>query len=120
MAGSRARTIMIMRAEVERDSTGSTDPYGHPETANFETLATIPCRVYSKTRREINDDRKFVLIEEIRCMMPVGTDVTELDRINRVTDRLGVEIFAGPLRIDTIRRKQTFITMVLKGVKGQS
>ncbi len=116
--GSRSRTIMTMRADVERDATATTDPYGHPDASSFAALATIPCRVWSERRREVNDDKKFALIEQLRCTMPLDTDVTEDDRIAQVTDRLGVVLFAGPLRIDTIQPRSMHIEMNLRRIQS--
>ncbi len=116
--GSRARTQMTMRAFIERDNNESTDPYGQAGAPNFTALATIPCRVWSRSRREHNDNRKDARIEEIRCGMPLGTDVTELDRIRRVNDRAGNIIWEGPLRIDAIQFKHTHIEMDLRRINS--
>ncbi len=117
--GSRARTIMTMRATVQRNSTATTDPYGHLEAPDFSTLGNpVPCFAWSKMRREVNDDKKFALIEDIRCAMPLDTDVTENDRISQITDRLGAVLFLGPLRIDTIQRRHTQIEMTLRRIQS--
>lgn len=118
MAGSQARTIMTMRADVERNDTATTDAFGHPDAPNFSALATIPCRVHSKSRTERNDTRKTAIVESIRCSMPLGTDVTELDRIAQITDRLGAVLWSGPLRIDTIQHKHTHIEMDLRRIES--
>ena len=116
--GSRARTQMTMRAFIQRDATVTKDAYGHKEAPTFGALATVPCRIWSRSKRERNDTRKFALVEEIRCGMPLGTDVTELDRLEKVTDRLGVTLWAGPLRIDTIQHKHTHIEMNVRGIES--
>ena len=115
--GSRARMQMTMRAEIERDGTITTDAYGHPEVPAFAALATVACRIWSNSRREINDTKKYALVEEIRCAMPLGTDVTEKDRIALVKDRLGVTIWDGPLRIDAIQYKHTHVEMNLRRIQ---
>ncbi len=107
-----------MRAFIERDNNESTDPYGQAGTPNFTALATIPCRVWSRSRREHNDNRKDARIEEIRCGMPLGTDVTERDRIRRVNDRAGNILWEGPLRIDAIQYKHTHIEMDLRRIQS--
>ena len=112
-AAQGARKMMTMRALVQRNATSTTDVYGHPDAPSFAALATVACRVWSKNRKETVDGSKHALIEDIRCQMPLGTDVTELDRISAVQDRLGAEIWAGPLRIDTIQHKHTHIEMAL-------
>jgi len=116
--GSLARLEMTMRAFVERNGTVTSDAYGHPEAPVFATLATVPCRVWSRTRREVNDTKKFALIEEIRCAMPLDADVTEDDRIANIQDRLGATIWGGPLRIDAIQQKHTHVEMDLRRIES--
>ncbi len=117
--GSRSRTQMTMRAIIARNSTITTDAYGHPEAPSFATLGDpIPCRVWSVNRREVNDTRKFVLEEQLRCGMPLGTDVTEDDRITEIKDRLGVVIWAGPIRIDDIQHKHTHLEMDIRRIES--
>ena len=116
---SRARTMMVMRATVERDNSSTTDAYGHPVPETWLAhIASQPCRVWSSSRREVNDNRKEVLIESIRCAMPLGADVTEADRITSIKDRRGAELWAGPLRIDTIQHKHTHVEMDLTRVQA--
>ena len=116
--GSRARLQMTMRAFVERNGTVTSDVYGHPDTPSFSTHATIACRAWSPSRREINDTKKIALVEEIRCAMPLDADVTEDDRISSIQDRLGVTIWGGPLRIDTIQKKHTHLEMDLRRIES--
>ncbi len=113
-----ARMMMTHRAFMERNSTATTDAYGHPNAPSFSAQATIPCRAYTKTRREQVDGDKYALTEEMRCMMPIGTDVTEDDRLSSIKDRLGVVIWAGPLRIDTIQHRHTHIEARLLRVQS--
>lgn len=117
-AAQGARKMMTMRAFAQRDGTSTTDAYGHPDGPSWATLATYPCRVWSKSRKETVDGRKYALIEDIRCSMPLGTDITEKDRLSSVKDRLGTVIWAGPLRIDTIQHKHTHLEMALLRVQS--
>lgn len=113
-----ARMMMTQRAFMERNSTVTTDAYGHPDAPVFLAEATIACYTYTKTRREAVDGGKYALIEELRCMMPIGTDITEDDRLSSVKDRLGAVIWAGPLRVDTIQHKMTHIELRLLRVES--
>lgn len=113
-----ARSTMTMRAYIERNATVTTDDYGHPGIPVFEALSTTPCRTWSKARKETNDENKFAMIEDIRCAMPLGTDVTELDQIASIRDRLDAIIWAGPLRIDTIQHKHTHLELTLTRVQS--
>ena len=116
---SRSRTRMTMRAVIARNSTSTTDAYGHPDAPVFATLGDpIPCRAWSVNRREVDDTRKFVIEENLRCAIPLGTDVTENDRITQIQDRLSVVLWAGPWRIDDIQYKHTHLEMDLRRVES--
>jgi len=117
--GSRARTMMTMRAYLERNGTATTDTHGHPEAPAWATLATVACRVWSKTRRELVDGKKVAVAEQIRCGMPLDTDVTELDRIASIKDRQGTVLWQGPLFIEAIQHKHTHLEMDLRRVEAQ-
>ena len=111
---------MTMRAVLERNGTATSNVYGHPEAPVFANLATVPCWVWSKDRREVNDTKKFAMEEQIKCGMPLDTDVTELDQVTQIENRLGVVLYSGPLRIDTIQYKHTHIEMNLRRIQSQS
>lgn len=117
--GSRARTQMVHRAYIERNATATTNAYGHPEAASFAALSTTPCRFWSPRRRELVDGKKTVLIEQLRCAMPLDTDVTELDRIATIRDRQAAVILTGPFRIDAIQYKHTHLEMDLRRIEAQ-
>ncbi|KKN39097.1 hypothetical protein LCGC14_0746930 [marine sediment metagenome] len=123
--GSRARARMINRAVLERNSTSTSNAYGHKEAPSFSTLGDpIPCRIWTRARgdnrREINDTRKFAMEEKLFCSMPVGTDVTELDQVTEIQDRLGVVLYPGPFRIDTLRFRNTHLTLELRKIKSSA
>lgn len=116
--GSRVRMLMTMRAVIQRNTTATTDGYGHPEAPTWGAHGTFACRVWSKNRQEENDTKKTALVEDLRCSMPLDADVTEDDRIQNITDRQGVVLWAGPLRIDTIQNKHTHIECALRRVQS--
>lgn len=116
--GSRARMLMSMRAVIERNSTATSDAYGQPEAPAWAILATVACRVWSRTRAVVEDGRKIAHVEEIRCAMASGTDVTENDRLASVQDRQGNVLWAGPLFIRAIQAKHTHVEMNLSRVQS--
>ncbi len=119
IVGSRARTLMTMRADIERDGTATTNARGHPDPPVYAShLTGLASRVYSKRRQEVVDGRKEAMVEEIRMIVPVGTDITELDRVANVKDRLGVVIWAGPMNIRAIQHKHTHLEMELQRVQS--
>ncbi len=117
--GSRGRTQMTMRADIERDGTATTNARGHPDPPVYAShLTGLACRVWSQRRQEVVDGRKEAMVEEIRMMVPVGTDITELDRVANVKDRLGVVIWTGPMNIRGIQHKHTQLEMELQRVQS--
>jgi hypothetical protein len=94
---------MIHRCTIERNTVASlVDDYKNPVPPQFEALYTdVPCRGWLYIGRTA-DDGKTVVVEDRRILVPLGTDVTERDHISSITDRLGAELFTGPMRIDHV------------------
>lgn len=101
---SRGRGAMTMRAQVSRMTKSGTDPFGQPAVSEFVPVGEVPCRAWSKTRREVLDDGKEAIVEDIRAMAPSSADVREGDRL-LITDRLGRRKFDGPIAVRTITRR---------------
>ena len=99
-----SRGAMTMRATIKRDAARETDPDGHPGPSDFDTVeANVPCRVWSKMRRSVDDSGKDVVIEDIRGYFAHDTDISHDDRIE-VRDRLGDLLFDG-LAVLTVARQ---------------
>ncbi len=96
---------MTMRAKLERNVDLGKDGYGQDEKPNFQPLLTLPCRVWSKLRREVVDGDKTVMVEDIRGKFESGADIREKDQISAVVDRRGAVLFDGPLDIVAIVRR---------------
>lgn len=107
---------MRHRAVIERDAGGADTDWNTAPAPSWATLATVKCFVWSKTRRERVDDEKTAVIEDLRCIVPLSTDVTERDRLASVTDRQGVTILSGPLRIEGVQRVHTHLELTLERV----
>lgn len=98
---SRAR--MTMRAEVERNAAAGTDPYGQPLPADYQPLhAALACFVWNRQAREVVDDDKTAVVEDLRALFPKGADIAVTDEIVAVKDRQGNVLFPGRLRIDAV------------------
>jgi len=91
-----------MRAYVQRDSATGEDAIGGKPVASWGALKTVPCFAWIKTEREPSDGNKTAVISDFRAIMPKGTDVTEIDRLEKITDRLGVTLHAGPIVIESV------------------
>jgi hypothetical protein len=48
-------------------------------------------------------------------IIPMGTDVTEQDRVKLVTDRAGMQLF-GIMGIDNVSNRQTHMEVTLRAV----
>ncbi len=89
-----------MRALVERDTSTDVDAYGHKVKPAFTVLATLPCFVWSRQRREVVDGSKTAIIEDLRAMFALGADVQAGDKITSIKNRRGTEIMAGEFMIE--------------------
>ena len=110
-----ARSAMIMRAIRQVNATTSSDAYGQPATESWSTTGDpIPCAAWTTRKTFVQNGNEQVLVEMIDVMVPRGTVMADEDRILNITDRLGTEIFAGPLQIQTMQVHKTFIELLLQ------
>ncbi|MCQ4575415.1 MAG: head-tail adaptor protein [Candidatus Brocadiales bacterium] len=112
-----ARSRMTLRADVERNQETGVDGTNQPLKPDWQALATVACWVYSKARREVVDGKKVAVVEDLRAMVPLSTDITEKDKIAQIIDRSGNVIYAGPLGIESVQRKHTHLELMLKAVE---
>ena len=116
-----SRQSMRFRADIEQNTEAGKDPYGHLKPPVYVSKATdVPCLVYTKMREEIIDGDKQALVEEIRALFSLTSNVVEADRIASIKDRLGVTLFAGPMIIETIQRRRDHFEMMLKRVESET
>ena len=114
--GSRQR--MTQRALVQRATTVD-DEYGMPGPAAWAThIASLACWLYSRVEREVMDSRKTAVVEDLRLLVPKGTDVTERDRINGVLDRRGSTIRSGILLIESVVNRRSHLELVVRGISA--
>ena len=108
-----------MRATIQRDASqgGAENSWGHSDDPDWQThLENVPCRVWFDSEREVTDGSKTTAVEDRRAIMPLGTDVTEGRRLLSVTDRRGTELFAGPIRIESVGRRQDHLALMLEAI----
>ena len=94
---------MTHRAVITRNTAPNTDDWNRPDPPTFTPLATVACRAWSNTRKEVRDDGKEVVIEDIRGLFPKSADIQTGDRVT-VNDRLGALIFDS-LAVQTVSRR---------------
>ena len=117
-----ARQHMTQRAEVERDQVDpelDVDDGGQPLPAEWETLhEALPCRLYSSAGQELTTEARLAVVEDIRLMVPVGSDVTERDRVVRIADRLDNTVLDRTLNIRSVLLKRDHLELLLTGVSA--
>ena len=111
---------MTMRATVERDGATGTDGFGMPNAASWAShIASQACFLYisRKGEREIIDGTKTVVLASQKVLMPLGTDITENDRITSVKDRIGTVLAANTMRINSVVRRHNHIELSVTEVQ---
>ena len=106
-----------MRARIERNADTGTDVLGQPEKGNFVARNDLPCSVSSKMRRQVIDEDKTVIVEDIRGKFERDADLLEADRISAVVDRQGKVLFDGPLDVVVIVRRPRHLEAMLERFK---
>lgn len=112
MSLAATRLSLTHRATTQRPSSG-TDTWGTPDVPEWnDRLTDLPCRLWTSAGREvIANTSTIVVVEDLRMIVTVDTDVTEQDRISAVTDR-GAELVAGA-SIRAVLRLSDHLELVL-------
>ncbi|MGH7892388.1 MAG: hypothetical protein ACREN0_08975 [Thermodesulfobacteriota bacterium] len=113
-----ARSAMSHRANIEQNTASTVDDYGNPVPPVWDTHSTMPCRAYTKVRKEDVDGDKTVLVEDLKALFSKASGISESYRIANITDRLGVVLFAGPLSIRTIQRRSNHLELSLDRIQS--
>jgi len=112
-----ARSRMTMRATVQRNVPAGTDGFGGPGAAVWGAhIASLACWAYTGREREIIDGDKTVVLADHKMMVPLGTDITEDDRVTAIKDRLAVDIIGNTMRIHSVIRRTDHIQVSLEEV----
>lgn len=93
-----ARGKMTMRATVSRNTNTLKNSRGRPAAPTFGEIGIIPCRAWSKQRRDADDSNKDAVIEDMRAQVPASADVKKGDQLV-ITDRRGLVQFEGPVLV---------------------
>jgi hypothetical protein len=105
---------MIHVCTIERDAQAADDPWGNPDTPDWQVLyREVPCRAWMVAGKETATDDRTVVISDLRLIVPLGTDVTERDRIGDVYAR-GEAAFVGPFQIELVIRQPDHLELMLE------
>lgn len=112
-----SRVALTHRCDVERDS-ATDSSWGGPGEPDWEShIRDLPCYVSTSAAREPIDADRTVVVEDLRMLAPVDTDITERDRIGDVTER-GDVVFPGPMGVEAVLRFPTHLELVLERIRG--
>lgn len=111
-----ARLSLIHLTTVQRDANAATDDGwggGNPDSHDWQDhLTDLPCRYWVTVGRERTDATTEVVVEDMRLIVELGTDVTGRDRLGGITYR-GDTIAAGPIGIRAVLQQKDHLELVL-------
>lgn len=120
MTGVSSRVLLTHLCTIERNQ-GGTDSHGG-QISDFQPYLTDqPCRGWVATGKDVVKPAggarpgEFVTLEERHLMLPLGTDVTERDRIGDVTYR-GDVVLDGPHIVEAVLRFDDRLELLLRRV----
>lgn len=106
---------LVHLATIQRANT-ATDAFNDvAETGWEDHLADLPCLLYSRTANEIVDRETVVALEQLKMILPRGTDVTEADRVTAVTSR-GDSILSATAQIRAVVHREDHLELVLERI----
>lgn len=80
-------------------------------------LDEVPCRAWTTTVQEPNEDDVLIAVEERRVAVKRGTDITEADRVLEVTEKDGTVLFDGPMEVKGVQIYPDHIELQLKRIR---
>ena len=111
------RGMMIMRATIQRDLRTEGDNYNQPGPPAWTTIETeIACRVWkggTGGRRTDAGAERTITTDMPMAVFPLDTDITEKDRLLKIEDRQGRELF-GMMYVDAVLRRKDHLAVGLR------
>jgi len=107
--------ILTHRTTVQRDANaGTLNDAGAQASPDWsDHLADLPCRAWTTTGREQVDATTSIVAEDMRCIVQRGSDVTEQDRLNGVTDQYGNTVIDGLVGIRAVLHRDDHLELIL-------
>jgi hypothetical protein len=101
------------RCTIERDqNAGSDDGWGNPLPPDWqEHIFDLRCRAWTAGHETITDKGTLTVLIEVQLIVPLGTDVTDHDRIAAVSER-GETIHEGPLAVHAVLRRRDHLELI--------
>ena len=108
-----ARQRMTMRVFLQRNS-AATNAYGEPSPPVWGALSTAAGYVWVDREDTRHDPGHSVATAFYRGIVPLATDVTESDRVEKVEDRAATQLF-GLMAIDAVIRRRDHMELRMRG-----
>jgi len=113
MTLASSRVSLIHRCSILRNE-GHANSWGALTASWADHLTDVPCRIWQTAGTMVVAQTVEILsVEDIRIVLPLGTDIVESDFIGDVTYR-GETIFDGPMEIQAIVRYPDRLEIPLK------
>lgn len=110
-----SRVALQHRCTIERNM-GSADDWGGQQDDWQSHLEDLPCRAWDRSGREPVDVDRTAAFVERGVTLPLGTDVTESDRVSSITSR-GAELLDGPMGIEAKLIYTDHIELMLERIR---
>ena len=116
------QNLMTQQAVIERDKS-TTDAAGGKIKREWAAIATVECCLWWWKGSKSSDKspsaqyarpQATIDITGGDMMVPLGTDVTDKDRIGAVTNEEGEQAEEGPFRVLAVNRYSTHIELSLE------
>lgn len=111
---------MVHRCDVERDASlvGPADDWGGPATPVWNLhLNELSCRFWFEQGSTVMDGDKQVELTRRKLIVPEETDLTEDDRVVNVRDQRNRVLADGPMRVDSVGRREGHLVAWLVDVR---
>lgn len=103
---------------IERDvNAGGSDAWGGSPSPDWQAHLTVACNAWTNAGREMVEADRTAVVEDRRASVPLGTDVTEGDRVASVTTRTGALLFEGPMNVQAVLRFEDHLELILERVR---
>lgn len=113
--------IMVQQAVIERDAGGTgTGPYGADQVPDWQPHLTVRCRHWwtrssgvRSGQREYENPQGVVPVDQGGIMVPLGTDVTEDDRIVAILNRADTIVIGPMIEIQAVVVQDTHMELAI-------
>jgi hypothetical protein len=109
------RLALTQRCTIERNANAdATDDWQTPPPPAWAPhLQEQPCRAWISGHRPVSHEGTLTaVLIELSMLVPLGTDVTDGDRVNGITLR-GEPVHEGPLTIHAVLERRDHLELIL-------